>query len=315
MNKTLYDRLQEKMETELERLKSTLTADGAQAVLNHAEELVVKAQIVRRLESAFLAEDQIKALLKMEQPLQYIFENDWNGNHSSVISLFSDLAYAAGENALKDQMAGQAAGKLGTSSNKYEITDIAHPEYPFLHRIRALRDIGTDVRRGDLGGYVQSEDNLSQQGGCWLFGNAIACEESLVSQDAQVSEHAVIRGSALVSGTALVSGNAVVEDHAIVMAGTVGANCFISGDACLAPNRQTNAAPSVAGQAAVYGKVYGSVLVSGSSVILPGIQIDMPTLDVLEIRDGKTCIHRIREKLQKASVRQTQKTRNSGVER
>ena len=30
-----------------------------------------------------------------------------------------------------------------TSNQKYEITDIAHESYPFLHRIRARKDIGS----------------------------------------------------------------------------------------------------------------------------------------------------------------------------
>lgn len=41
---------------------------------------------------------------------------------------------------------------------KYEITDIAHPDNPKLHRIRALTDVGTDVHKGDLGGFVETED-------------------------------------------------------------------------------------------------------------------------------------------------------------
>ena len=32
------------------------------------------------------------------------------------------------------------------SNQKYEITDMAHEEYPFLHRIRALRDICGEIR-------------------------------------------------------------------------------------------------------------------------------------------------------------------------
>lgn len=43
---------------------------------------------------------------------------------------------------------------------KYEITDIVHEAYPFLHRIRALRDVGDQVKAGDLGGFVESESNL-----------------------------------------------------------------------------------------------------------------------------------------------------------
>lgn len=53
---------------------------------------------------------------------------------------------------------------------KYEITDIAHPVYPELHRIRALRQVGNDVPAGELGGFVQSEANLSQgNDDAWLY--------------------------------------------------------------------------------------------------------------------------------------------------
>ena len=56
---------------------------------------------------------------------------------------------------------------------KYEITDIAHPVYPELRRIRALRQVGTDVQAGTLGGFVQSEANLSQeQDDAWLYESA-----------------------------------------------------------------------------------------------------------------------------------------------
>ena len=45
---------------------------------------------------------------------------------------------------------------LAPSTKKYEITDTAHPVYPELHRIRALRQVREDVPVGTLGGYVQS---------------------------------------------------------------------------------------------------------------------------------------------------------------
>ena len=63
-----------------------------------------------------------------------------------------------------------------TTNQKYEITEIAHEKYPFLHRIRALRDIGSEVKTGTLGGFVESEDNLSFRPGddAWLFDDAIA---------------------------------------------------------------------------------------------------------------------------------------------
>ena len=42
---------------------------------------------------------------------------------------------------------------------KYEITDIAHPDNPKLHRIRALMDLTENIHAGDLGGFVETEDS------------------------------------------------------------------------------------------------------------------------------------------------------------
>lgn len=67
------------------------------------------------------------------------------------------------------------------SNQKYEITDIAHEEYPFLHRIRALRDICGEICAGDIGGFVESESNLSAEPGdcAWIFDDAIAAGEPM----------------------------------------------------------------------------------------------------------------------------------------
>lgn len=51
-------------------------------------------------------------------------------------------------------------------TDKYEITDEAHPYSPALKRIRALRGIKQyGIKKGDLGGFIESEYNLSQKGG------------------------------------------------------------------------------------------------------------------------------------------------------
>ena len=62
---------------------------------------------------------------------------------------------------------------------KYELTDITKTENIFgkpvtLHRIRALKDFG-NVKAGDLGGWVEHEGNLSQDGDCWIYYPAIVC--------------------------------------------------------------------------------------------------------------------------------------------
>lgn len=175
---------------------------------------------------------------------------------------------------------------------KYEITDIAHPEYPQLHRIRALRDIGQSVRKGDLGGYVECEDNLSQQGNCWLFGEAISCENAVIRQNAVALGNAVIRGSAFVAGSTRIENHAVIEDNAIVMAGCIEFNARISGFARIGANPVTNHFPFISQDAIVYGEVSGKVDVCGHTVILPGAKIDMPTNDTLRIEDSKVSILR-----------------------
>ena len=81
---------------------------------------------------------------------------------------------------------------------KYEITDIAHPDNPKLHRIRAVTDLTEDVLAGMLGGYVESYDNLDQEGRAWISADAIACENAVVCGDAVLTDHAVAKGCAYV---------------------------------------------------------------------------------------------------------------------
>lgn len=77
-------------------------------------------------------------------------------------------------------------GVRETSNQKYEITDIAHEKYPFLHRIRALRDIRPDIKAGDLGGFVESESNLSTEleDNAWIYDDAVVCNNGYADRGA-----------------------------------------------------------------------------------------------------------------------------------
>ena len=48
-----------------------------------------------------------------------------------------------------------------------------------LHRIRALRDFG-DIRKGDIGGFVENENNLSHKGNCWIYDDAKVMDDSIM---------------------------------------------------------------------------------------------------------------------------------------
>ena len=55
-----------------------------------------------------------------------------------------------------------------------------------LFRIQALKDFD-NVKTGDIGGYIESEKNLSQKGNCWVSGDAWIENNAEVSGDAKVS--------------------------------------------------------------------------------------------------------------------------------
>ena len=79
---------------------------------------------------------------------------------------------------------------------KYELTENTMMHFgKKLFQIKALISFG-DVKAGELGGWIEKEENLSHAGNAWVYGNA------LVSGDARVY------GDALVSGDARVYGNA-----------------------------------------------------------------------------------------------------------
>ena len=63
MSGTLLERLQQKVDAELEQYRSGLLSQGAQAVMDNAYELVIKSELAVLLESAFLSKQQVRALL------------------------------------------------------------------------------------------------------------------------------------------------------------------------------------------------------------------------------------------------------------
>ena len=66
-----------------------------------------------------------------------------------------------------------------------------------LRRIRALRDIPSRrVKAGDLGGWIEKEDNLSHSGDAWVGGNAQVYGDAWVGGDARVGGNAQVYGDA-----------------------------------------------------------------------------------------------------------------------
>ena len=54
-----------------------------------------------------------------------------------------------------------------------------------LHRIRAAVEFGI-VKVGELGGWIEKEENLSQKGDAWVYGDAEVYGNAKVCGDAEV---------------------------------------------------------------------------------------------------------------------------------
>ena len=105
---------------------------------------------------------------------------------------------------------------------KYELTaEFIEKWGKKLFRIKALIGFGS-VEAGELGGYVEKEDNLAQNGNAWVFddaevyGNARVCGNAEVYDDARVYGNAWVFDDAEVYGNARVYGNAEVYGNARV---------------------------------------------------------------------------------------------------
>ena len=99
---------------------------------------------------------------------------------------------------------------------KYKLTEeTLEIEGHVLNRIIALRDFG-EVKKGDLGGFIEKESNLSHDWTCWIYNDAKVCGEAMVYGNAMVYGEATVCGNAEVYGEAMVCGNAEVYGNAMV---------------------------------------------------------------------------------------------------
>ena len=103
---------------------------------------------------------------------------------------------------------------------KYELIDkVDIVDGHTLYRIRALGNLRY-VEKYDLGGWIESEDNLSHDGKCWVSGNARVYGNARITGNARVGGNAKVFGEAQVSENARVFGSAQVfgNAHLIEMA-------------------------------------------------------------------------------------------------
>ncbi len=87
-----------------------------------------------------------------------------------------------------------------------------------LHQIQALKDF-KGIKKGDLGGWVESEINLSQEGDCWITDKVRVLDGASVNKNAYVKGNVLITDNAIITDEVLIDGNNAIihiADGAII---------------------------------------------------------------------------------------------------
>ena len=156
------------------------------------------------------------------------------------------------------------------TTKKYELTsETIKFNGLTLHRIKALKDF-SNVKAGDLGGWVEKEDNLSQIGDAWIGGDAKVHDNAVVCDDAWVYDNAEVYGRAKVFCKAVVYENAKVYDHADVYSrARVFGNAEICGNAFVLGYAEIYENAKVYDHADVYNhaRVFGNAEICGNAFV------------------------------------------------
>lgn len=123
---------------------------------------------------------------------------------------------------------------LVSSNKKYELTNqsiiFCHPENKKeiqLYRIIALKDF-FNVKKGELGGFVENYYNLSQSGNSWIYDDAKVFYGGMVLDDAKIYNNSLIYDNSTIMERAIVLDNVKIYNTV-----TLGRNTLVSKDTVL----------------------------------------------------------------------------------
>lgn len=138
-------------------------------------------------------------------------------------------------------------------------------------KVQACKDINTfvgTIRRGTIGGIVESETNLSQKDSCWIGPGVRVFENACVFGDAQVYGPTYIYKNALVYGHAFIQpkeGNVIIDDNAQVYD-----NVEITGHCTIHENAQVYENAEINGNGV---NIHGNALIYNDAIIGDGVEV------------------------------------------
>ena len=150
-----------------------------------------------------------------------------------------------------------------------------------LHRIKAVKDFGS-IQAGEFGGFIEKEENLSQDDNAWIYVKAMAFDNANVFGNAKILGNAKVYDNANVFGNAKILGNAEILGNANVFGNAeilgnakVYDNAMVYGNADILGNAKISCNAKVYGYAKVYdnaniddyAEVYGRVVIKGDAKV------------------------------------------------
>ena len=155
-----------------------------------------------------------------------------------------------------------------------------------LYRIIAAREIaGSDgyetvkVEKGEKGGYIEKEENLSQKGNCWIHGEketeygkeafSVAYGNAVIKDDAQLINGSCIRDEARAADRAVLKDGSIVAEHGQVYGDATIYESTVSGKAKVYENGCVSKGSIAKDTAEIYGKasvILGSVAAKNARI-------------------------------------------------
>lgn len=151
---------------------------------------------------------------------------------------------------------GQVAVLSHNMEKKFKLVkadkEIRTPDGKLLKQLVALKDFDT-VQAGDRGGYIQSSKNLTQEGNCWVYDNAMVFGNAKVSNDAKIYGNSKVFGNAEVFGWVHITGNSFIHEHATVCGKAIISSSTVDGGGLVGGDAVINDGSKVSGDAIVIG--------------------------------------------------------------
>lgn len=99
-------------------------------------------------------------------------------------------------------------------NEKYTLTD----EFIIVDNIKLYRiqsmSYFSDVKKGDLGGFIQSKNNLSENGDCWIYDNAKAYNNARVLDNVKMYNNSSAYDNAMLFGNSIMRDDSIARDDA-----------------------------------------------------------------------------------------------------